>query len=86
MQILQAQEANPAEIELERELHPSCPAGTTRNSNVRGVDPIDPSHVAASIARELVAAGAAPIQVRAQAVDKVVQTALGKAPLVIGMR
>jgi putative adenylate-forming enzyme len=53
---------------------------------VRGVDPIDPSHVAASIARELVAAGAAPIQVRAQAVDKVVQTALGKAPLVIGMR
>jgi hypothetical protein len=36
--------------------------------------------------RQLAAAGAAPIQVHPQRVDKVVQTALGKAPLVMRAR
>jgi putative adenylate-forming enzyme len=53
---------------------------------VRGNEPVDASAVAASIGRELAAAGAAPIQVRPQLVDKVVQTALGKAPLVMRAR
>jgi hypothetical protein len=53
---------------------------------VRGNEPVDASAVAASIGRELAAAGAAQIQVRPQLVDKVVQTALGKAPLVMRAR
>jgi putative adenylate-forming enzyme len=53
---------------------------------VRGEQPVDASAVAASIGRELEVAGAAPIQVRAQLVEKVVQTALGKTPLIMRVR
>jgi len=53
---------------------------------VSGDAPVDASAVAASIGHELARAGAAPIEVRAQLVDKVVQTALGKTPLIMRAR
>jgi phenylacetate-CoA ligase len=51
-------------------------------SIVPGGTPVDPSKIAAAISRALRVAGAASIPVRAQLVDKVTQTALGKTPLI----
>jgi phenylacetate-coenzyme A ligase PaaK-like adenylate-forming protein len=53
---------------------------------VRGESPVDTDAVAAAISRGLVTAGAASVSVRAQLVERVVQTALGKTPLVMRRR
>jgi phenylacetate-coenzyme A ligase PaaK-like adenylate-forming protein len=49
---------------------------------VRGESGIDANAVASAVSRALASAGAAAIPVRAQLVESVVQTALGKTPLI----
>jgi phenylacetate-coenzyme A ligase PaaK-like adenylate-forming protein len=53
---------------------------------VPGTTPVDSETVAASLQRDLIAADAAPMQIRVERVDAIAKTTLGKAPLIKALR